>query len=100
MRKQMDVKGILQGARALGKRAWARVRLILRELANATTDVLVPVASVLCAMAEALGLPTRVSVALKRAEGWLYGACATAQLLDDYAQMLERAAHGEEVEAI
>lgn len=73
---------------------WAGFRMAALELANALTDVLVPLASVLCAMSEALHLPPRVVLALKRAELWLFSACGTAQTVNEYVEKLELAVKG------
>ena len=80
-------------------RIWAGFRLAALELANALTDVLVPLASVLCAMAEALHLPPRVVLSLKRAELWLFSACGTAQTVNEYVDKLEMAVKRKEDKA-
>ena len=80
--------------RRWGERLWAGAKLAARETANILTDVLVPVMAVLCAMAEALGLPPRVVLALKRAENALFAAGGTADIVNDYVARLEAAAKG------
>lgn len=82
-----------------GTRLWCGLRLSLREVANVLTDVLVPVMAVLCAMAEALGLPPRTVLWLKRAENALFSVCGTAQIVNDYVARLE-AAKGEGGETV
>ena len=86
-----NTKAWLERIKAWGAAAWATLRLVARELGNTLTNVLVPIASVLCALAEALHLPPCAVVSLKRAEQLLFSACATADMINGYLGTLPSA---------
>ncbi len=85
------VKVVLFKAKAVGKKAWQQLRLAVREMGNALTNVLVPILSVACAMAEVLQLPTGAVAKLKQAEHKLFFACETMEIIHTYLGRMEQA---------
>lgn len=68
------------------KTIWKKIKCAVKECFNLLTNLITPILSALCILAEVLQLPTGVIKALKSAEYWCWNACGTA---DDIGRFIE-----------
>jgi hypothetical protein len=80
------------------KNFWNKFKLFWKELGNILTNLLCPILSILCALAELLHLPTSVINALKKAEHWAFYASATKPMIDSIIESADKKLEDEKIE--
>lgn len=80
------------------KNFWNKFKLFWKELGNILTNLLCPILSILCALAELLHLPTSVINALKKAEHWAFYASATKPMIDAIIESTNKKLEDEKID--
>ena len=70
---------------------WKKVKCAVKEIFNFLTNLLCPVLSLVCALMEVFGLPTKAIQAVKKAEYWCWYAAGTKETIDNFVDKVEDA---------
>lgn len=70
---------------------WKKVKCAVKEIFNFLTNLLCPVLSLVCALMEVFGLPTKAIQAVKKAEYWCWYAAGTKETIDNFVEKVEDA---------
>ena len=70
---------------------WKKVKCAVKEVFNFLTNLLCPVLSLVCALMEVFGLPTKAIQAVKKAEYWCWYAAGTKDTIDHFVDKVEDA---------
>lgn len=70
---------------------WKKVKCAVREIFNFLTNLLCPILSLVCALMEVFGLPTKAIQAVKKAEYWCWYAAGTKETIDNFVEKVEDA---------
>lgn len=73
------------------KTVWKKIKCAAKECLNLLTNLITPLISALCLLAEVLQLPTNVIKALKKAEYWCWNACGTADDIENFIDTVDKA---------
>lgn len=70
---------------------WKKVKCAVKEIFNFLTNLLCPILSLVCALMEVFGLPTKAIQAVKKAEYWCWYAAGTKETIDNFVEKVEDA---------
>ena len=70
---------------------WKKVKCAVKEVFNFLTNLLCPILSLVCALMEVFGLPTKAIQAVKKAEYWCWYAAGTKDTIDNFVDKVEDA---------
>ena len=70
---------------------WKKVKCAVKEIFNFLTNLLCPILSLVCALMEFFGLPTKAIQAVKKAEYWCWYAAGTKDTIDHFVDKVEDA---------
>lgn len=70
---------------------WKKIKCAVKEVFNFLTNLLCPVASLVCVLMELLQLPTPAIKAVKKVEYWLWYAAGTKEDIDNFVDSVEDA---------
>lgn len=69
---------------------WNKLKLFVKELFNFVTNLIVPLISILTAIAEVLQLPIGFIKGLKTTEYWLFNFAATKPVIDNIIVVIDK----------
>lgn len=73
------------------KTGWKKFKCAFKEIFNLLTNLITPIISALCLLAELLQLPTALIQNLKKAEYWCWNACGTSKHINQFVEDVDRA---------
>ena len=77
--------------KAFLKTAWKKIKCAVKEIFNFLTNLICPVMSALCILAELLNLPTSWIKGLKKAEYWCWQVAGTKDAIENFVDKVEDA---------